>query len=147
MQKSRLFPLLALCLISAAALSLAAGTARHSKAAIVGNLEENRRAYAKIAEQALTGGQIPKKLPQGVEDVCPWNGVQVDFLCRSEGFGSAGRYRGFYYSADNVIRTFQGVDKAFAPHGEGYLWQDPGGDNCCYVEPIENHWYYFDMSV
>lgn len=147
MQKNRFFPLVTLCLVSAAALAVAAGAARYSKAAIVGNWEENRRVYTKIAEQALTAGQLPEKLPGGVEDIRPWRGAQVDFLCRGQRFGSAGIYRGFYYSADNVIRTFQGGDQLFRAHGDGYLWQTPDGGNSCYVEPMDNHWYYFDMRV
>lgn len=146
MQKSRLIPLGCLFLASAAALWLSAGAARYSKAAIIGNWEENHRAYAKIAERALVGGHLPEQLPRGVEEVRPWNGAQVDFLCRSEDFGSAGCYRGFYYSADNVIRTFRGTDRAFRADGAGYFWQESGGSSC-YVEQMDNHWYYFDMRV
>ena len=145
MRKKHLFRFLALC--AAATVSVALGTAqsRHSKNAIFQRVQEHHRAYAEIAEQALIFGTLPKKLPRGVKSVRPWRGVQVDFLCRRRGLGSAGRYQGFYYSADNVIRAFQGAEAPFSPHGAGYLWRQPGGNNRCYVERIENHWYYFEM--
>lgn len=147
MHKKRFFPFLALFAAAVVGAALFAAQSRSSKNAIFQRVQEHHRAYAEIAEQALVLGKLPKKLPRGVERIRPWRGVQVDFLCRCWGLGSAGVYQGFYYSADNVIRTFQGEEKAFTPQGRGYAWQEPNGDNRCYVERIENHWYYFEMRV
>lgn len=109
-------------------------------------VEKNLEVYAKVAHQILESKTDTEKITlKGIKDIAMWNDVQIDFTCNMGGFASATWYSGFYYSVDDVPRTFQGYETQFQKYEDGLKWQQPEGDNWCYVEKIYDHWYYFEM--
>lgn len=97
-----------------------------------------------VAEQVLAGEK--ENAPAGWQDVCRFDDV-VSFEYGGWGLGSSTRYWGVNYVADNRLVGFQGVPMEGAvPDGEGWLWEQDGGDNRCYVEQLAPCWYYFEMK-
>ncbi len=74
------------------------------------------------------------------------NGVQsvlvkeayVEIQCGGAGLGSSTHYYGIFYSADDIDADW------LVEHGDGYLYQEEEGDNRIYVEPLGNHFYYYE---
>ena len=73
----------------------------------------------------------------------------VDFSCGGAGFGSATSYVGFYYSPDNSMTAVWCAppsEGSLVPSGDGFLWQEPDGDNRYYTEHICGNFYYYEAS-
>ncbi len=104
----------------------------------------NIGAYTDAADKAINGEDITEISFADVQNITAWNDKQVDFLCTGFGIGPDTRYYGFYYSVDNVPRTFQGVEVAFTEYENGLKWEEDNGDNWCYIEKIFDKWYYFE---
>ncbi len=82
---------------------------------------------------------------KGVQKVIK-NNDYVDIQCGGAGFGASTHYYGIFYSSDDNLCA---VDVA-APSdklktsGDGYLYQQEDGDNEYYVEPLGNHFFYYE---
>ena len=82
------------------------------------------------------------------------NGVQkvyisekyIDIQCGGAGFGPNTHYYGIFYSADDNLCAIDvaGPKDKLVEQGNGYLYQEENGDNRYYVEPLGNHFYYFE---
>ena len=82
------------------------------------------------------------------------NGVQnvycsetyIDIKCGGAGLGSSTHYYGIFYSADDNLCAIDvaGPKNQLVEHGNGYLYQEIGGDNRYYVEPLGDHFYYYE---
>ncbi len=118
---------------------------QNPKSRIIRQWEKDVEVYRSTAEAILlSGGDTPVSL-DSISDVRLWNSVQVDFTCQTKGFGASTDYYGFYYSADDLPRGFQGSTLTFTPYQDGLRWEEPGGDNSCYLEKLAQNWYYFEM--
>lgn len=82
------------------------------------------------------------------------NGVQkvyiseeyIDIQCGGAGLGSGTHYYGIFYSADDNLCA---VDVAcpknkLVEQDSGYSYREENGDNRYYVEPLGNHFYYYE---
>ncbi len=113
---------------------------------IIKRVEKNIDTYTQVVEQILESKVDPKNIKvANVKDIAVYNDVQIDFTCKSGGFGSGTYYMGFYYSVDDMPRTFQGGEMPFEKYEKGLKWEEEEGDNWCYIEKIYDHWYYFEM--
>ena len=73
----------------------------------------------------------------------------VDFSCGGAGMASQTAYVGFFYTPDNDITAIWCVHvsiDSFVPSGDGMFWQEPDGDNQCYIENICGNFYYYEAS-
>lgn len=71
----------------------------------------------------------------------------IEFDCGGAGFGSETAYRGFFYTESNdmyAIWCAPSEDQALTAEGNGYVWNEPEGDNQYYVEKICDKFYYYD---
>lgn len=82
---------------------------------------------------------------RGVQTVSVWDSY-VDIQCGGSGFGPSTHYYGIFFSADDNLcaSQFAGPKDELVEHEEGYLYQENGGDNRYYVEPLGNHFYYYE---
>lgn len=72
----------------------------------------------------------------------------IEFDCGGSGLGPETSYWGFFYSAeDNIYAVWCAPERgSLRPDGEGWSWQEPDGDNECYVQHICGHFYYYEAS-
>lgn len=74
----------------------------------------------------------------------PHSGM-IEFRTSAFGLVPSSTYSGFYYSPEDVPMGFQSAQVDFAEHGDGWLWEEPEGDNRQYTEQIREHWYWYDV--
>ena len=81
------------------------------------------------------------------------NDTYIDFSCGGSGFGSKTSYWGFYYSESDDLSALcpaSSSKQELRKSGNGYVWeeswQNPRGDNTYYVEPIVDHFYYYELT-
>lgn len=75
--------------------------------------------------------------------------LAVDFTCGGAGIGSGTSYVGFYYTADHDMTAVWCAPPSagsLTASGDGYEWQEPGGDNRYYTEHICGNFYYYEAS-
>lgn len=72
----------------------------------------------------------------------------IEFACGGAGFGPETSYWGFFYSPeDNIHAVWCAPPRGtLSPDGDGWSWQEPDGDNECYLEHIVGHFYYYEAS-
>lgn len=81
----------------------------------------------------------------GIQNVLVEINAYVEFYCGGSGLVPSSSYYGFYYSPDDlplavdVTRT-----ENLRPEGNGFGWEEPGGDNWYYTERIMENWYYYE---
>jgi len=81
---------------------------------------------------------------KGVQKVLVWD-TYIDIQCGGAGFGPSTHYYGIFYSADDNLCAIDLAPRdKLVEHGEGYLYQEESGDNRYYVEPLGNHFYYYE---
>ena len=70
----------------------------------------------------------------------------VDIQCGGAGVGPSTHYYGIFYSADDDLSAVDvaGPRDKLMEYGDGYLYQEDDGDNRYYVEPLGNHFYYYE---
>lgn len=70
----------------------------------------------------------------------------VKILCDGAGMGSSTHYYGIFYHPDVALFSSEntGVVTWFVQDGNGYLYQEEGGDNRFYVEPLGSGFYYYE---
>lgn len=112
----------------------------------------HRRAYEEAAEQALElgdGSRVERPFgtssigvyQDGPEGETQW----VEFSMGAGGFASQTCYWGVTCTTGDDPVGFQGVEQEFVRDGEGWLWEEPEGDNWCRVTPLADHWYFYEM--
>ena len=74
----------------------------------------------------------------------PHSGM-IEFQTSAFGLVPSSTYSGFYYSPEDVPMGFQSAQVDFAEHGDGWLWEEPEGDNRQYTQRITEHWYWYDV--
>lgn len=94
-----------------------------------------------------SGQGIPR--PFGVRDVTLWDygGTAVDFSMGSSGIGSSTTYWGIQYVPSGERMGFQGSRlEGWISDRDGWRWEESGGDNRCYIQELDERWYYYEMS-
>ena len=81
----------------------------------------------------------------GVQKVLVWDGY-VDIQCGGNGFGSGTHYYGIFFSEtdDLCAVDVSGPRDGLVEDGNGYRYKQAGGDNEYYVEPLGNHYFYYE---
>jgi len=110
--KKRSVITICICL-SVAVIGLLVFTQKSPKQNIAKMVHSNIWACTNTADKAINGEDITEISFSDVRDITVWNDKQVNFLCNSYGIGPATNYYGFFYSVDNVPRTFQGEEVTF----------------------------------
>ena len=90
-----------------------------------------------------------KDHPFGVRDVTLWDygGTAVDFSMGSSGIGSSTTYWGIQYVPSGERLGFQGSRlEGWISDRDGWRWEESGGDNRCYIQELDERWYYYEMS-
>ncbi len=105
--------------------------------------------FQQAARQALAQSSADGvELPWGVKDITLWDNAQgrcVEFYMGGAGFGSSTAYWGVIYTTGTGPVGFQGDVQDYVRDGEGWSWQETGGDNWSYVLPLAPHWYAYEM--
>lgn len=129
-----------------AALLLLTGCVNRTKIKnnIIAMYRENEALFA----QAAASGDFSaiEALP-GTESVfC--DDDHVDVYCHGLGFGPSTSYFGIFYSPSDDMSAAYGKlpDGALQPEGTGWRYQQPESDNRYYVEPLGNHYFYYEES-
>ena len=112
--------------------------------------QQNRTDFDSAAAQAVEQGRgqgIPR--PFGVRDMTFWDygGTAVDFSMGSSGIGPSTTYWGIQYVPSGERLGFQGSRlEGWISDGDGWRWEESGGDNRCYIQELDERWYYYEMS-
>ena len=128
--------LIVICLLSACSSNLT------SKESVVNLYTKNEALFIDAAS---------KKSFSDLEKI---NGVQevlvrdnyVDIECGGSGFGSSTHYYGIFFSEDDDLCAVNvaGPLNELVKDGNGYRYEQSDGDNEYYVEPLGNHYYYYE---
>lgn len=111
---------------------------------IVSLYHDNEAAFLQAAETSSFDDLLSI---YGVSDVYVHQNGMVEISYGAKGFGSNTYYYGIYYSKSDAIcgPAFGDSDPAFmTPQGDGFLFKDSWGDNTLYIEPLGNHYYYYE---
>ncbi|MBQ5607968.1 MAG: hypothetical protein IIU86_02975 [Oscillospiraceae bacterium] len=118
----------------------------NSREEVIALYQKNEEAFLDAAQK---GEFAPLEGIRGVTEVSIYED-HVDIYCGGTGFGSATAYYGIFYSAkDNLAAIWcAGPREQLVFDGNGYRYQEPGpgGDNQYYVEPLGNHFYYYEAQ-
>ena len=112
------------------------------KSDIISLYQKNEKIFLLAAEN---GDYSAIERIKGVQKVLVLD-TYIDIQCGGAGFGPSTHYYGIFYSADDNLCTIDvaGSRDKLVEHGEGYLYQEESGDNRYYVEPLGNHFYYYE---
>ena len=112
--------------------------------------QQNRTDFDSAAAQAVeqrSGHGISS--PVGVRDVTFWDyeGTAVEFSMGGSGLGSSAAYWGLQYVPSGERLGFQGSRlEGWISDGDGWRWEESGGDNRCYIQELDENWYYYEME-
>ena len=71
----------------------------------------------------------------------------IDVSCGGFGIGPDTNYYGIFYSEGDdlcAIDVAPGDSSALTERDGGFFWEESGGDNSYYVEPLGNHYFYYE---
>ena len=112
------------------------------KSDVVSLFEKNRGEFLKAAESGDFSSVEKLSGVQGVSvtDSC------TDVSCGGAGMGPSTHYYGIFYSAadDLCAVDVAGPADELTADGAGWLYQESGGDNRYYVEPLGDHFFYYE---
>lgn len=127
-----------ICLLSACSSNLT------SKESIVNLYAKNE---ALFIDAASDGSFSDLEKITGVQSVYVFDEYEyVDIQCGGSGFGSSTHYYGIFYSeTDNLCAIdVAGPRDELVEDGSGYRYKQSDGDNEYYVEPLGNHYFYYE---
>ena len=76
-----------------------------------------------------------------------YEGTAVEFSMGGSGMGSSTTYWGLQYVPSGERLGFQGLRlEGWISDGDGWRWEESGGDNRCYIQELDEYWYYYEMS-
>lgn len=80
-----------------------------------------------------------------VNKVLVWD-EYVDIQCGGRGFGSNTHYYGIFFSKTDDLCAVDvaGPRDELVKDGSGYRYKQSDGDNEYYVEPLGNHYFYYE---
>ncbi|MBQ9392404.1 MAG: hypothetical protein IJU18_00235, partial [Oscillospiraceae bacterium] len=128
--------LIVICLLSACSSNLT------SKESVVNLYTKNEALFIDAASKKSFSDL--EKI-NGVQKVLVWDNY-VDIQCGGSGFGSSTHYYGIFFSEDDDLCAVDvaGPLNELVEDGNGYRYEQSDGDNEYYVEPLENHYYYYE---
>lgn len=100
-------------------------------------------------ENAIETGDFAAFENKGIIKSIEVDAAVVDFSCGGYGMGPSTSYVGFYYTPENDMAAVWCAPSsagALTPSGNGFEWQEPGGDNRYYTEHICGNFYYYTAS-
>ena len=112
--------------------------------------QQNRSVFDSAAAQVVERGSSQGiSRPPGVQDVTFWDYEEttVEFSMGSSGLGSSTAYWGIQYVPSGERLGFQGSRlEGWISDGDGWRWEESGGDNRCYIQELDENWYYYEME-
>ena len=112
--------------------------------------QQNRSAFDFAAAQAVERGSGQGiSRPPWVQDVTFWDyeGTAVEFSMGGSGLGSSTTYWGIQYVPSGERLGFQGSRlEGWISDRDCWRWEESGGDNRCYIQELDEHWYYYEME-
>ena len=99
--------------------------------------------------KAIADGDFSAFENQGIVKDIDADETVVEFSCGGAGVGSGTSYVGFYYSSNNDMTAVWCAPSSASqlkPSGDGYEWQESGGDNRYYTQKICDNFYYYEAS-
>ena len=125
-----------ICFLSACSSNLT------SKEAIVNLYTENEALFASAASD---GSFSDLENLSGVQKVLVYD-EYTDIRCGGSGFGSSTHYYGIFFSEKDDLCAVDvaGPLDELAKDGDGYRYKQSDGDNEYYVEPLGNHYFYYE---
>lgn len=70
----------------------------------------------------------------------------AEFETGAFGLAPSGAYWGFYYSPENIPLPVMGASEMdYTPAEDGWLWEEPGGDNWARTQPLAERWFWYEM--
>ena len=111
---------------------------------IVAMYHDNETAFLKAAE---TNSFDDLLSIYGVSHVYVHDNGIVEISCGGKGMGSNTHYYGIYYSETDAMHApnWGDLDPAtLTPQGEGFFFKDSYGDDTFFIEPLGNHYYYYE---
>lgn len=127
---------LMICFLSACSNNLT------SKESIVNLYTKNEALFVSAASN---GSFSDLEKINGVQKVLAWDDC-VDIKCGGSGFGSGTHYYGIFFSEDDNLCAVNvaGPLDELVEDGNGYRYKQADGDNEYYVEPLGNHYFYYE---
>ena len=98
-----------------------------------------------FADAASSGNFADLEKISGVNEVLVQDGY-VDIRCGGSGLGSSTHYYGIFFSETDDLCSviFSGPRDELVEDGDGYRYKQTDGDNEYYVEPLGNHYFYYE---
>ena len=112
------------------------------KSDIISLYQKNEQVFLLAAEN---GDYSAIEGIKGIQKVLVWD-TYIDIQCGGSGFGPSTHYYGIFYSEDDNLCAIDvaGPLNELIENGDGYLYKQKDGDNQYYVEPLGNHFYYYE---
>lgn len=107
--------------------------------------------YQTTAAQVLEQGSADHVgLPRGTQHITlgtigGGEDRYVEFYTGGAGLGPYTNYWGVVYTTGDEPVGFQGMRAGGVWDGEGWLWEEVGGDNWSYIRELDEHWYAYEM--
>ena len=98
-----------------------------------------------FASAASSGSFSDLEKLRGVQNVFVGD-EYVNIECGGSGFGSSTHYYGIFFSETDdlcAVDVAGPIDELVAD-GDGYRYKQSDGDNEYYVEPLGNHYFYYE---
>ncbi len=97
-----------------------------------------------MKQQQAESIRTSKKI-KGIHEVIIWED-HVDIRCVGSGIGSSTHYYGLFFSLTDDLCAIDlaGPADELVEDGNGYRYRELNGDNEYYVEPLGNHYYYYE---
>lgn len=117
---------------------------KKKKKEIINFVHENKA----LIEESIQNNKFGELRKKGVDDVFKSDEDEyVRFKCDGEGFVFEGVDYGFIYSKNHDIDRFYYGSDDFKKEKTryGYYFEDLYGDNDCYIEEIEDDYYYYQQ--
>ena len=109
---------------------------------VIARYQENEAIFL---QAAASGDYQPVENLKGVGEASHEKD-HVDIYCGGAGFGASTHYYGIFYSTEDDLCavSLAGPREELVAEGDGFLYQQAGGDNRYYVESLGNHFYYYE---
>jgi len=103
----------------------------------VNSIEPNERKNT-INVREFSYGTIPRVYVWG-------DGETVEFHVTGFGIAPSSVEYGFIYSADDSAVGAGNIKEGLETTDKGWKWEEPGTDNCQYIQKIRENWYWFEL--
>ena len=104
-----------------------------------------RKNEGRFVEASESGEYKNLETIKGIQKVIVWEDY-VDIECGGSGLGSSTHYYGIFFSLTDDLCAIDvaGPADELVEDGNGYRYRQQNGDNEYYVEPLGNHYFYYE---